>query len=406
MLNRLVSSVKRSGSSKQQFVQRIPADVRGRTAGLTTVVPVGSELVPLRFTEKTTTVRLSLRTSEPREAKMRLATVAAHFEALWNTLRQSRPVRLTHEQATALAGDLYRAWAKERPGERTLVVQYEWDGTSTIDNDGRMEEAEAWQSIAETIREAEAENDLGLIQKMLGPLVDRMLLSKGIRAVDGSSREVVLRAFVKALGDAFENRQRNAGGDYSPDPKAVRFPSSEILSEDADTAPIAATRPAAPSSLTGLVDAWWLEAAKAGRTISTFESYRNTMSRFVAFVKHDNARRVSAADVLAFKDFRLASGISPKTVGDSDIAGLRAVFGWAVVNGLLPSNPAESVRVMRIKARQTRTKALTEDEARALLRQSSAYCNTRESPKLVAAKRWVPWLQVSTTEQFQASWAE
>lgn len=43
MLYRLVRPVKRTGSSKQQFVQRIPADLRERMVGMKLAVPIGEE---------------------------------------------------------------------------------------------------------------------------------------------------------------------------------------------------------------------------------------------------------------------------------------------------------------------------------------------------------------------------
>ena len=52
MLFRLVRPMRRKGSSRQQFVQRIPADVRERVNGLKLDVPVGSEIVPLTITAK------------------------------------------------------------------------------------------------------------------------------------------------------------------------------------------------------------------------------------------------------------------------------------------------------------------------------------------------------------------
>ena len=101
---------------------------------------------------------------------------------------------------------------------------------------------------------------------------------------------------------------------------------------------------------------------------------------------------MTPADVVAFKDHRLALGLSPKTVGDSDISGLRALFGWAVDNRLLPTNPAEKVRVVRAKPARSRPKELTEEEANAVLSHCLSLQRGREKAKTYAAKRWVPWL--------------
>ena len=95
---------------------------------------------------------------------------------------------------------------------------------------------------------------------------------------------------------------------------------------------------AARHSLVGLVDDWWAEAKPAGRTDKTHESYAAIFKRFAKFVGHNDAQRVTAEDVVRFKAERLASGISPKTVKDSDIAGLKSVFGTAVANRVLTAN--------------------------------------------------------------------
>ena len=85
---------------------------------------------------------------------------------------------------------------------------------------------------------------------------------------------------------------------------------------------------------------------------STHESYRHTIESFVEFVRHNDTSLVTAQDVVGFKDHRLSTPSrrtgrvpSPKTVKDSDLSALKSVFGWAVANKKLSSNPAEGVAV-------------------------------------------------------------
>ncbi|MGY4601157.1 site-specific recombinase XerD [Bradyrhizobium sp. GM22.5] len=61
--------------------------------------------------------------------------------------------------------------------------------------------------------------------------------------------------------------------------------------------------------------------------MSTYESYRNTVAKLVGFLKHDQASRVTPQDIVRYKDHRLQSGASAKTVKDSDLAGLKTIFG-------------------------------------------------------------------------------
>jgi integrase len=103
--------------------------------------------------------------------------------------------------------------------------------------------------------------------------------------------------------------------------------------------------------------------------------------------------------VLRFKDSRLREinprtgrPVSTKTIKDSDLAGLKSVFGWAVANRRIPSNPAQGVTVKRGKSASSRSKGFTEMEAVEILKHSLVNRRGRESDKVFAAKKWVPWL--------------
>src|SRR5258706_16388868 len=107
MLIRLVRPMKRKGVSQRYFVQRIPADVKSRAAGMTLLVPMGDSLASVKITDKMAAVRVSLRTADASEAKIRQAIAAAHLERVWTALRE-KPRTLTQKEATALAGEVYK----------------------------------------------------------------------------------------------------------------------------------------------------------------------------------------------------------------------------------------------------------------------------------------------------------
>ena len=86
---------------------------------------------------------------------------------------------------------------------------------------------------------------------------------------------------------------------------------------------------------------------------------------------------------------------SPKTVKDSDLAALKAVFWWAVVNHLLPANPAEKITIKLGTRKRFRGKGFTDAEAGAILKAAWEH-KGRETAKTYAARRWVPWLQAYT----------
>ena len=393
MLLRLVRPLKRSGSSIPQFAKRIPADVRLRAIGRRFTVRLGEAGDAAHFlvTERMRTVRFSLLTRDPAEAKIRQAQAAAQVEHIWGALRRTKPLMLSSRDAHALAGQLYRAWADGRRERDISATHDPATGGWRIERPNELspEETElAFAAAAQHMAEA-AERD-GL-EPALGPVVDRLLLTKGIGAVDPECRPVLLNAFAMALRDAFSLRQRNAMGDYTPDPKAARFP--EWVGPEANAA-----KPAV--AISQLVEAWWREAKSAGRKPSTYDSYRRTTAGFVAFLGHDDATRVTPEDVVRFKDHRLASvhprtgrPISAKTVKDSDLSALKTLFGWAVSNRKLPTTPATGVTVKLGKPAKLRSKGFTEAEAQAILLAASGVVRkVGERPETAAAKRWVPWL--------------
>ena len=146
---------------------------------------------------------------------------------------------------------------------------------------------------------------------------------------------------------------------------------------------------------------WWKEAKATGLKSSTHDNYRNTINKFIAFLGHDDAAKVTPNDVVRFKDHRLSTinartgkPTSAKTVKDGDLAALKAVLGWGKANHHLATNAAEGITLkLKKRKRSSRGKGFTDDEAKALLKASDSYQGKpREKHKLYLAKRWIPWL--------------
>lgn len=409
--------MRRKGSKNQHYYRRIPADVRDKAVGLKLAIPLGDEITFLTISPKAPALRISLRTSDPAQVKVRNAAVDAYLEAIWQALREDTPVSLTHEQIVALSGQLYRAWANGEGRVRTTTVEQGPDGKMRVAEHSSLDDAAAMEATLrrllrmDTLGKHEGDKEPWRRQPVdldnlesdgatpepyelehhLGALVDRLLLSKSIGRVDVPTRELLLVAFWRALVDAFKSRLRKAELDYTPDPNAERFPAWQ--------SPQSVASATVKVSLTGLVDGWWKEEKARGLKPSTHESYSNTMKAFVAHVGHDDASRVTGDDVRAFKDHRLASvnprtgrTISAKTVKDNDLAGLKAVFGWAVANGKAATNPAAGVTLKTQRPRKLRGKGLTDAEAEASLKAALTVKRGKDRPETCAAKRWVPWL--------------
>jgi integrase len=379
---RLSTPVNRKGTRNHQLVKRLPLELRERMVGMRLDIPIGDEPVKtVTISPSMQAVRVSLGTADPAEVKLRQGEALGYLERVFAAVRTGAPVSLSHRQVVALSGRLYRSWASSEPGrgERVMSVSVGGDDDGTWDiNDG--DELVEWAAVfASLIARLDNAADKGDLEPVVGSLIDRLLLAEGIASVDGNSRRMLLVEFARALRDAWELRKRQAGGDYSPDPKAERFP--EWVSP-------ASSKPASrKGSLTDIVEGWWGEN-KGRLKVPTYEGYRNTMKKLVAFVGHDDPAQLTRPDVLRFKDQRLADGISINTVRDNDLVGLRAVFEWAVGNDRMASNPAKGITLKRAKPVRLREKSFRPDEAKAILK---AALGERH-----LGRRWVPWLMAYT----------
>ncbi|WGD29594.1 tyrosine-type recombinase/integrase [Ancylobacter sp. WKF20] len=384
--------MRRSDTRNPQFVLRIPKDLKASLVGMTLEVPRGDGFVSIRVSEKTQSIRFSLGTSEPTEAKQRQAVAVAHLERVFSALRSDTLVHLTHKQTLALAGEAYRLLVErheDNPGPIEL-----WDMAMIVNATALAGQPIGldWPLRIET----KEERQLRALEQRFGAVADQVLGRNGL-VVDQKSRAELLFQVGLAYNQATVQLSNNAGGDYSPDPKAERFGPSFKPSEQPST-PSPARASAVP--MRRLFEEWWREAKLAGRSVSTKDGYGTALERLITFIGHDDAARVSAEDIVRFKDHMVSTPspttgkpLSAKTIKDSYLAGLKSIFGWAVDNLKLTENPAEKVTMKSARKQKVRQPWFTEEEASLIL---SAALNAKKEPgkppQRFALSRWVPWL--------------
>jgi hypothetical protein len=181
------------------------------------------------------------------------------------------------------------------------------------------------------------------MERRFGPITDATVRAKCL-LVDDASRRQVLGHVAEALDQAAAQLRNYADGDYSPDPKANRFPA--FVTEQQVKA--------AELTITGLFEAWQQDAIRLNRSEATVSRYRSVLTNLTAFIEHDEA---TDQDIIRFKDARLADGVCGKRVKDGDTAALKSVFDWAVENKRLPSNPAAEVVICVAKRKVERERA-------------------------------------------------
>jgi len=349
----------------------------------------------------------SLKTREPDEAKQRHAEAVARLEAQWAELRRSdsaagsvadaeevtTPRRLSEREASERAQWMYAHWLslhRENPSQQrfwpTDLYRHLWrspDRCLEPRRDGSV-------AVRSVLGFAQAEK-VAELEAWCRNQAETVLVVNDIEADEASTLRVAkaVAAQIQRASLTLETLSRG-----EPDePRATSMPAQ------------ATTPSASPMKAIGLielVEAWWREAERTGKSESTRESYTNTIKQLIAFLGHDDAHRVTVEDVRRFKDHRLttrkANGqlLSPTTVKNSDLAALKSVFGWGVVNGRLLENPATDVTVARVSKVKLREREFTSEEARQLLHAASTLKRGKELPQTFAAKQWIPWVLAFT----------
>jgi integrase len=354
----------------------------------------------------------SLRTKDPAEARIRHAVRAAEVAREWARLR-SQPADLTHKEVRALVGRWY-AWFVGRHEDEPGTDPEGWG--MVVD---QLRDLDEWGLDHRDAAEGAQGDRPPAVRRRIHAFlaehghIETFLAEEGIM-LSVASREAFFDSLEPDFMAAHYRLSRHAEGDYAPDERRASFPAwapTVAAQAQAGLKPAAnaasarggyadgARNGAAKVTLTGLLEAWWKEAQSAGRSPRTLESYGGTINRLVAFLGHDDASRLTPEDVVAYKNHRLdhvdprtGRRVSAKTIKDSDLAGLKAVLGWAVVNRLLPSNPAAGLTMKVGKRKVTRPKGFTDAEAAQILQAALHVERGNDTARTHAAKRWVPWL--------------
>lgn len=355
--------------------------------------------VDLRKVVGSETVKVTLRTKDPTIAKSAFVKALGALEARWANMRLGGQ-KLTEREAHTLANQTHAIWMAAHRDEPSIQAFWRSDLYSRLWTAKAvdLDAIEKGEPIPKTLF------DDMLIEPMRKFCERRArdCLQRNGLTVDDQSRAKVERAMGAATQRASLSLKRMSQG-YDQEEQLTQ-PLLSHLSSDSPPKHLSGFERTSDSqgqklTLGELLEGWWQESKAAGRKPSTYESYRNTVSYLQRFLGHDDARRVSAENIIAFKDHRLRTpspktgrAVSAKTVKDSDLSALKTLFGWAVTNRKLAENPAQKISIKMSKPLRLRSKSFTDAEAVAILSAARAYGNSSEHPGTAAAKRWVPWL--------------
>jgi len=224
--------------------------------------------------------KASLGTKDVGEAKRRHAAHAALVEQRWANLRIG--VRLLNIlEINAVAGEVYEA----------LIPKFQAGQFSPFFN------LMAAGVIERYIKDCSPKNRNEFL-RFYGGEIDAHLARKGL-VVDPETRGGLEFAIAKAILQAVEQSEKYLVGDFSPDPRAGRFP--EL-----------------PDKLATLVlplDEWFAKYAEESKlAASTRKRWRPALATLEASVGHDDLARVTPDEVSDWVDALRAQVIGPHGV--------------------------------------------------------------------------------------------
>ena len=148
-------------------------------------------------------------------------------------------------------------------------------------------------------------------------------------------------------------------------------------------------------TIMSLFDGYVQESQPKTRTVT---AWRRQIQAFIDFLGHDDAREVKHSDLVRWKEYLLQkttkSGhlLNARTVRDTYMSAIKAVFRWAKRDAKIDINPTSDVHIRVPKKTKIRDRSLTDEEALTILRETLRPPPKKLSQERAFAQRWVPWL--------------
>jgi integrase len=179
-------------------------------------------------------------------------------------------------------------------------------------------------------------------------------------------------------------------------PYAEWLPQREKLDREADRAHLEEEQRNASLSLLDLFEQY---ARQPNSRPDTVKQFRAVITHFIAFLGYDNALRVGRPQVVKWRDhLREEPGPrgkprSAKTINDTYLSALSAVYTYGMDRLLVTANPTSDVKRLPPDANaQLRERDFTRAEQRLILGATLKAPAQGMAAHNAAARRWVPWL--------------
>ena len=389
MGHRMAYASKRSDSSKWQFRQRVPV------VSSTGCRPAHRHLVPEHRRRAAVhgrddhQPRGEILPSNRRPQRLRgagagrpLASIEVYAAA------RTEPVRLSARNLAALSKDLYdlvlathgddpgpvRRWEAFKAFSRAAMEGRIFDAPELVPGASSDETADAearfGAGLTEGIDRLPVSESTVALEQRFGRVINWLLAERGIE-LHPDQRTDLLKLAARAAIQVGKQLKKHAVYDFSDDPEISRFPVFEPSSKAGGSL----------RTLTDVFERWRKETQPSASTISTWRGVVASLKRHLG---HEIVERITHEDIVQWKDQLIDSGLSPKTVGQGHLAGVKALLGFEVRNKRLAANPATGI-TMAVKRRAGQRKLPYSDSEVARI---LALAAREASP----ARRWLPWL--------------
>jgi integrase len=162
--------------------------------------------------------------------------------------------------------------------------------------------------------------------------------------------------------------------------------------------PVMWTRPLATPAvtITGIFEGY---ASQEGSKATTVKQFRAIINHLVAFIGHDDATAVALPDLVRWREqlrtepTTTGKPRSTKTINDSYLSAVSAMFSYGVNQLLIPASPATGLaKVRTVRAPKLRERDFTKAERRKILSAALVPASGNLSPQRALARRWIPWI--------------
>lgn len=153
------------------------------------------------------------------------------------------------------------------------------------------------------------------------------------------------------------------------------------------------TRPSSDPRIRDVFAGYRAELQTAGKGRDADRRWQPIIEGLIKHLNHDRANRVTRRDIVRWKE-KLLESFAAKTVRDFYLSTTRSAFNWALDNDLIASNPFVGIRVRVPVVIVSRERGFNDEEALKVLLAARDYHapSPREQPRMIAAKRWTPFL--------------